>query len=126
MAKSRASDVVAAAASEITPQAVVVKDFQPVEAFYTDRPCLTAVEKDSSDLSLIDAAFRLERYLPPGLQCGFQPPEGASRQANPSADFVLVLTCCSERGAQILEGLNLFHENATKSDVVLSPGARLC
>ncbi len=49
LAKSRASDVVAAAASENTPQAVVVKDFQPVEIFYTDRPCLTAIEKDRSD-----------------------------------------------------------------------------
>ncbi len=49
MTKSRASDAVAAAASENTPQAVVVKDFQPVEIFYTERTCLIAVEKDRSD-----------------------------------------------------------------------------
>ncbi len=72
MARSQASDVVAAAASENAPQAVVVKDCQPVEIFYTDRPCLTAVEKGRSDYSLIDAAFRLKRYLPPGPQCGLQ------------------------------------------------------
>ncbi len=53
MAKSRASDAVAAAASENTPQAVVVKDFQSVKIFYTDRPYLTAVEKDRSDLGPI-------------------------------------------------------------------------
>ncbi len=54
-----------------------------------------------------------------------QPREGAWRQANPSADFVLGLACCREGGAQILEGLNLFQGNATKSDDVLGPGARL-
>ncbi len=58
-------------------------------------------------------------------QCGFQPSEGASRQANPSADFVIGLTCCREGGAQILEGLNLFQGNATNSDDVLGPEARL-
>ncbi len=75
---------------------------------------------------LIDGAFRLERYLPPGPQCGFQPHEGTLCMANPSADFVLGLTYCRERGAQILEGLNLFQGNATKNDVVLGPEARLC
>ncbi len=79
-----------------------------VGIFYTNRPCLTSVEKDRSDSSLIAAAFRLKRYLPPGPQCGFQPREGASRKANHSDDFVLDLTCCREGGARILEGLNLF------------------
>ncbi len=31
-------DAVAAAASENTPQAVIVKDFQPTDVFYTNRP----------------------------------------------------------------------------------------
>ncbi len=49
LAESQASDAVAAAASENTLQAVIVKDFHPTEIFYTNRPCLTTVEKDRSD-----------------------------------------------------------------------------
>ncbi len=44
LAKSQASDAVAAAASEKTPQVVVIKYFQPAEIFYTDRPCLSRRE----------------------------------------------------------------------------------
>ncbi len=46
--ESRASDAVAAAASENTPQAAIVNDFQPTEFFCTNRPCLTTVEEDRS------------------------------------------------------------------------------
>ncbi len=49
MAKSQASDAVAATASEKIPQAVVGKNFHSLKIFYTDRPCLTDVEKDRSD-----------------------------------------------------------------------------
>ncbi len=58
-----AGDVVAAAASKNAPQAVVVKDFEPSEAFSTQNSCLAAVEWNRPDQGLVYAALALGRNL---------------------------------------------------------------
>ncbi len=62
----------------------------------------------------MNAAFSLERLL-------LSDPKG-NFQAIKSAQG---LTPCREGSAQILEGLNLFQGNTTKSDDLRNPEARL-
>ncbi len=63
MTKGFGGDAVAAATSEKTPQAVVVKDFKPSEVLSTHRPRLAAVEQNCRHQGLKNATLGLERSL---------------------------------------------------------------
>ncbi len=63
----------------------------------------------------MNATLGLARNLSSEPQYRFQAGKGTARQANPTADFVFSLTSYRERRAQILEGLDLLQEYATKN-----------
>ncbi len=63
----------------------------------------------------------LERNLSSGPQCRLQAGKDTAHEANPTTEFVLSLTRCREKRAQVFEGLNLFLEYDTDVDGVLCP-----
>ncbi len=77
--KGGAGKAAVVAASKKAPQAVVVKDFEPLEVLSTHRPCLAAVEQNRPDQGLVNAALGFERNLSSGPQCRFQAGKGATQ-----------------------------------------------